>query len=145
MLRQFTAFSLLLLFISFPIKAQSIECLNLVEGEEVELRLRAEGDFENCFRIEGYDSHDTVAFFLLGHNDIEQYLSVYNANAPEEGPIASSDDNAPQMHSVISPMSESGVVFTVSSKDQWRSDKVIYVSYIEGPDELFVYIGIKPY
>ncbi|WP_126797912.1 hypothetical protein [Aliidiomarina soli] len=124
--------------------AQSNECVTLEEDAEVELRLRFAEGYDNCFQINGYEGHDTLAFFLLGHEGVEQGLEVYQADTPEAGVIASFDDRTGPMNSVRSPLPEGGVMFSVKPKGDWYGDKIIDVNVLEGRDEVFVYIGVKP-
>lgn len=131
-----------LLFTPFA-SAQSNECLTLEEDAEVELRLRYSERYDNCFQLGGYEGHDTVAFFLLGHEGVEQGLEVFQTNNPEAGVIASSDDKTDPMNSVRSPLPEGGVMFSVKPKGGWYADKMLDVSVFEGRDEVFVYIGLR--
>ncbi|MCC5879797.1 MAG: hypothetical protein JJU03_07880 [Idiomarina sp.] len=124
-----------------------MECLVLEDSATVQLQLHAAENYENCFQVEGYEGYETISFFLLGHDGIEQQLRVFRASVPQAGVIATSDDDAEQIHSVVSTLPDDGVVFTLSSKGDWQADKLVSVSVVavETPElnEVFVYIELE--
>lgn len=127
--------------------AQSIECLILENGSTVSLQLHALENYDNCFKLEGYEGFDTVTFFMLGHNDIEQRLRAFRASDTRAGILAASANDADQIHRVLSILPDDGLVFTIDPKGNWQDDKLVYVGVeaIKTPmsNEVYVYIELE--
>lgn len=135
------------LFLAPQATAHSSECLLLEDGAAVELQLHAAENYDNCFKVEGYEGYDTISFFLLGHDGIEQRLRVFRASDPQAGVIVASAEDAEQIHSVVTALPDDGVIFALSPKGDWQGDKLASVSVVAletpGLSEVFVYIELQ--
>lgn len=65
-----------------------MDCLLLEGSATVELQLHAVENYDNRFKVKGYEGYDTISFFLLGHDGIEQQLRVFRASDPQAGALA---------------------------------------------------------
>lgn len=139
----------LLLLVAIPLLATAFtdrdDCLVLEHPDTVEVEIRADSEFLNCFSFKGLAESDKVALYAASIGDLAYDLLVYDmdGHAAERRALLSSEDNAATFKS--SAETES-MGFRIIPTNQLNHDKRINVIYNRFPQEgdVVVFIEITP-